>query len=56
MSCWKWKEGLCMGGDCYRCKDNPDRPEEPGNGWLGVAFIMLGLGTGVLMGFILWTA
>ncbi len=43
-----------MGGDCRNCKYSDDAPTtEPGNGWLGIALIMLGLATGVIMGFVL---
>jgi len=53
MACRKYYDGLCVGGSCEGCKQNDPFKNEPGNGWLGVALIILGLATGVVMGFVL---
>lgn len=53
MSCWKWKEGLCIGGDCANCKSNPDRPkDQTGRGdnlFLGLFLIGFGVCLAVLV-------
>lgn len=51
MSCRKYYDGLCIGGNCYNCKDNPDRlvkkSERKDNMFLGL--FMIGFGITVLL-------
>lgn len=53
MSCWKWKDGLCIGGDCETCRSNPDRPrknaERDDNLFLGLFLIGFGVCLAVLV-------
>lgn len=53
MACRKYYDGLCMGGDCYRCKDNPNNEARQairaGNRALGLFLIAVGLFLTVLM-------
>ena len=55
LACRKYYDGLCMGGDCERCRYRDDRygTDEPNNGWLGAGLIMLGLGMGIMMAVVL---
>jgi len=54
MACQKYYEGLCMGGDCQKCKVRADRTIETGNEWLGAGLITIGLIIGIFMMFCLW--
>lgn len=57
MSCRKYYDGLCIGGDCYRCKDNQKGQVKiaihDGNLLLGVFLIILGVFVTMLMAVIL---
>jgi hypothetical protein len=54
VGCQRWRDGLCVGGDCHRCKHSDDAPVIQNEvQWFGLGLIVLGLSIAVIMGLVL---